>query len=136
VDDNAAVLQRLNQETFQAEAKHVPGKDWVEVLSSTLASDFTLRRAKADVQDESRETLIARIEETDNPVDRSVLEDTVRVWCSGQLGIVSCVVTLPGDAGPQAYQNVKVFGQDSEGNWRCSYWQVTARPMPESDNRM
>lgn len=123
-------LRRLNDQTFRAEAKHeIEGLSWEAFLRSVLADDFALRRSSTDAQDETREQMLARIRDTDRPVERTVLEKSVQVWASDALAAVKCVVTIPAETGgAQLFQNIKVFRANPPGNWLCVYWQVTARP--------
>ena len=124
-------LQRFNDETFQAEAKHeVGGMTWDAYLRKMLTKDFVLRRSRTDVRDETREEMITRIRETNHPVERMVLPESVQVWASDTLGVVKCIVTIPRETGGiDAFQNVKVFKARASGDWNCVYWQVSARPI-------
>jgi hypothetical protein len=133
MDDIETTLRQLNENTFRAEAKD-PADSWREYLHSVLAEDFVLRRSRAEAENETRDDMIARIDETREPVKRTIVPP-VHVWSSGTLGVVASVITLPDETGaPKAYQNVKVFVPEGADLWRCVYWQVTARPVPTADS--
>jgi hypothetical protein len=127
VDEVETTLRRLNEATFQAEARQaIDGVPWDEFLRSVLAEGFVLRRSRIDAEDENSDDMIRRIS-SGQSVQRRLLEETVRVWASDSLGAVKSVITLPSETGEDAYQNIKVFARTAAG-WRCAYWQVTARP--------
>lgn len=132
MDDPAAKLHALNDNTFMAEAKRdIEGTPWDQYLQTVLTDDFRLRRSRADVEEETRAVMITRIAGTSRPVERELVPGSVRVWASAGVGVIVSVVTLPDEAGNrQAFQNIKVCTRNTEGEWRCTYWQVTARPLP------
>jgi hypothetical protein len=120
-------LSDLNADTFRAENRE---GDWEKLMRDTLADDFVLRRANKARPDETREQAIEAIR-----VDtrrRELLQDTVRVWQSETVGVVTCVVELvepPPSPEDRYFQNVKVF-QARDGAWRCVHWQVSGKPAP------
>jgi hypothetical protein len=122
------ILEKLNQETFDAEIKaEIGDKDWEVFLRETLADEFKIRRARKDVADQSKEQMIKWIK--DGSVgDRREPWD-VQVWCDQSLGVVTCLVTMKGADGEwHTYQNIKVFRKQGEV-WQCVYWQVTEAPL-------
>jgi hypothetical protein len=131
VEDPAGKLRALNEDTFKAEAKHeVGGMAWDRYLQLVLTDDFRLRRSRADVPDETRAAMIDRIARASRPVDREIVPGSVEVWHAAGLGVIVSVVIVPDEAGnPQAYQNIKVCTATADAGWRCTYWQVTARPL-------
>jgi quercetin dioxygenase-like cupin family protein len=128
MDQAEQALRRLNQQTFDAEARE-PGDGWRAFLEDVLAEDFVLRRARPGLPTESRRDMIERIASSGfKPPRRRVLPESVRVSTSGSVGVVESIVTLPdASGGEQAFQNVKVFSS-SDGRWRCTYWQVSGLP--------
>jgi hypothetical protein len=126
-----AMLKRLNEDTFRAESKcRIDGQEWDEFLRATLTDEFVLRRSPSDVEDETREEMIRRIHDGKRGVERTILPSSVRVWATDKLSIAASIVTLEDETDTtKAFQNVKVF-VESNGRWRCAYWQVTPRPVP------
>jgi hypothetical protein len=131
MNDAEGKLRRLNTDTFRAEAKEtIDGVGWDEFLRSVLADNFVLRRSRVEAEDEDRDEMIRRIDGTTSPPPRRLLEHTVQVWTADTLGVVKSVITLPGETGDDAYQNIKLFVENDD-MWSCVYWQVTARPRPK-----
>jgi hypothetical protein len=129
MSDNCADLRKLNQDTFDAEAKKKIGNDdWDMFLRRVSADEFTIRRSNPTVPNQNREEMIDWIEK--HPVaDRHLLNDEVVSWCNEALGVVTCPVTMNDSEGKlRRYQNIKVFKKQSQGNWQCLYWQVTEAP--------
>jgi hypothetical protein len=132
MEKHCTELERLNRDTFRAEAKEQIGqKQWDQFLRSVLADDFAIRRSDKTIPNQDRETMIAWIAE--RPVaERRLLEDEVVSWCDdGTLGVVTCPVTMVREGTVHRYQNVKVFrkeAQQQQGHWQCVYWQVTEAP--------
>jgi hypothetical protein len=124
-------LRRLNEQMFQAEARDpVAGQSWDAFLRAVLAKDFVLRRSLARAQDETRDEMIDRVRRG-QPMTRTLIQDTVRIWSSATVGVVASIVTLPNKAGRRrAFQNVRVFVAGRPGAWRCVYWQVTRCRLP------
>jgi hypothetical protein len=129
MDDNCTELRRLNQDTFDAEAKNKIGDaEWDKYLRKVLADDFAIRRSNPTVSNQNRQEMIAWIE--DRPVvERKLLQEEVVAWCDETLGVVTCPVTLNDSEGKlHRYQNIKVFRRPLQGDWQCIYWQVTEAP--------
>lgn len=120
-------LKKLNQDTFDAEAKKKIGDDdWKTFLMKVLADEFTIRRANGAVPNQTREEMIKWIEERP-PAERNV--DEVVAWCNETLGVVTCTVTMNDSEGKlRRYQNIKVFKKQLQADWQCLYWQVTEAP--------
>jgi hypothetical protein len=126
-------LKRLNEETFRAEAKQpIRGTTWREYLTELLDETFVLRRSRSDRENEDKAAMLHAIDQTEDPPERTLLPDTVRVWISETVGVVASTVTLPVEGETKAFANVKVFTRPAAGTWRCVYWQVSPRPMPSN----
>ena len=127
---NEAELEKLNDNTFLAEAKESIGeRSWREYLKFVLADDFVLRRSAAEKPDEDRAEMLESIDRTQNPPKRSVVPGSVRVWGSQEVGVVTSTVTLLLQGETKAFGNVKVFTPGTADRWRCVYWQVSAKPL-------
>lgn len=128
--DDCDVLKRLNQDTFDAEAKKAIGNDrWDEFLRNVLADEFIIRRSNPAIPDQTREQMIDWIGQ--RPVaERALLVSEVAGWCNETLGAVTCPVTMHDNAGKfRRYQNIKIFKRQPQGHWQCLYWQVTEAPV-------
>jgi hypothetical protein len=130
--DECAQLRELNRETFQAEQRGKDGKiqdkTWDEFLREALADDFILRRSNPARNDETRAQMIDAIAAS-TPVERQVIEEEVRAWCTDTLGAIVCPVEMVRDGAVHRYQNIKVFTRTPPGAWRCVHWQVTEAPV-------
>lgn len=60
VSDECAELRELNRHTFLAEERRDIGeKGWREFLEQSLAEDFVIRRARADLPDQTDSRCLA-----------------------------------------------------------------------------
>jgi hypothetical protein len=122
-------LQKLNMDTFAAEARRKIGEEtWDVFLTRVLAPDFILRRAGKGKLDERKGRMI---EVTSGaPIRHRIVEEPVTIWCNETLGVVTCSITLdpPAPDTTNRFQNTKVFKKAEGGDWQCVYWQVTEVP--------
>jgi hypothetical protein len=120
-------LASLNADTFRAENRE---GDWEALLRSTLADDFVLRRANKAKPDEDADMTIAAI--ANDTRQRTLLEQTVRIFEGDTVGVVTSVVELTDAPAPedQFFQNVKVFQRVAGDDWQLTYWQVSGKPAP------
>ncbi|MBI1929944.1 hypothetical protein HYR99_37545 [Candidatus Poribacteria bacterium] len=127
MDNECMKLRKLNQDTFDAEAKKKIGEDnWDEFLKKVLADEFIIRRSNPAVPNQTKAEMLRWIEK--HPAaDRDPLEPLV--WCDQNLGVVVCPVMMVRDGTPHKYQNIKVFKKQPQGNWQVVYWQVTEAPV-------
>ncbi len=117
-------IERLNELMFDAEAhRDCEGLSWDEFLGHVLADDFALRRSAAGKPLEDRETFLNSTRAAE-PVDRSILPGSVRIWQSDMVAAVSSVVEL--DGRPEHFTNIRVFTARGKYGWLCNWWQVTA----------
>jgi len=116
-------LKRLNQQTFDAEAKKpVNGKDYKSFLQDVLACNFSIKRSTGIIQNKCE---MIEFVTGNNPMDREVDKETIKVFQQfgdDHFGVVTCVVTL--NSTKKRYRNIKVFSQQPESSWLCVYWQV------------
>jgi hypothetical protein len=90
-------LKKLNQSTFDAEAKPeepIDGKDWKTFLQDVLAVNFSIRRSSGIIQNKAE--MIEFVEESER-INREVDESTVKVFVefgNENFGVVTSVVTL------------------------------------------
>jgi hypothetical protein len=125
-------IERLNTLMFEAEShrdcEEVP---WAEFLEQVLADDFALRRSAASKPLEDRAAFLRATRDAE-PVDRTVVPASVRVWRSETAAAISCVVEVAGR--PEQFTNTRVFTAGGTFGWRCNWWQVTesvrGRPVP------
>ncbi len=126
MDKNCIELKKLNQETFDAEAKKKIGKDnWDEFLKKILADDFIIRRSNPAFSNQTKAEMLKWIE--DHSVTERKLGEAI-AWCDQELGVVVCPVTMIHDGKSHRYQNIKVFQKQLQGEWQIVYWQVTEAP--------
>jgi len=117
-------IERLNALMFEAEAhRDCEGVSWAEFLGDVLADDFALRRSAASKPLEDRATFL-KLTGDAQPLARTVVPGSLRVWESDTVAAVSSVVELEGR--PERFTNVRVFSAGGEYGWRCNWWQVTA----------
>ena len=134
VRDDRSELKLLNEEAFRAEARQpIAGKTWREYLDELLDETFVLRRSRADRENEDKAAMLRAIDQVERPPERTLLRDSVRVWSSDTLGVVSSTVTLPADGETKAFANVQVFTRSEGGGWRCVHWQVSPCPLPPAE---
>jgi hypothetical protein len=127
--DSCAELRELNRNTFLAEERRNIGeKSWREFLGQSLAEDFTIRRARADLPNQNRQQMLGWVEQA-STVERTIRDDETVAWCADNLGVVACPVEMVRDGRVHRYQNVKVFRKHPGASWQCVYWQVTESPM-------
>lgn len=117
-------IERLNELMYDAEAhRDCEGVRWDEFLGNVLADDFTLRRSAASKPLEARETFLEATRDAE-PLTRTIVQGSVRVWESGTVGVVSSVVELEGRS--EQFTNTRVFTAGGSYGWLCNFWQVTA----------
>lgn len=123
-------LKRLNQHTFDAEAKEqiaIDGKteEWDQFLRRVLACNFSIKRFNGVVQNKCE--MLEFIEGSIKPPapNRVIDPATVQVFQNfgdARFGVVTCVITLTSNN--KKYRNTKVFTQQPTQSWLCVYWQV------------
>jgi hypothetical protein len=132
MSDAREQLLELNRNTFRAEEQQPIGEQtWKEFLTSALADEFVIRRAKIERPNQNKAQMIRWIEDHPpgaTPRPRTLDEEGIRVFCSDTQGVVITLLTMPAPA--ERYQNIKVFQKGTDGNWQCVYWQVTQMPEP------
>jgi hypothetical protein len=117
-------IERLNALMFEAEAHYdCEGMRWDEFLGSVLADDFALRRSAESKPLEGRESFLEATRHAE-PMERTVLPGSVRVWESDGVAAVSCVVEL--ESRSEQFTNIRVFTAGGRHGWVCNWWQVTA----------
>jgi len=117
-------IERLNALMFGAEAhRDCEGLPWDEFLGHVLADDFALRRSAASKPLEDRETFLEATRDAE-PVERTIVQGSLRVWESGTVGAVSSVVELEGRS--EQFTNTRVFTAGGRYGRLCDFWQVTA----------
>ena len=117
-------IERLNALMFDAEARRdYEGLRWDEFLGHVLADDFALRRSAATKPLEDRETFLEATRDAE-PLDRTIVPGSIRVWESGALAAVLSVVELEGRS--EQFTNTRVFTAGGRYGWLCNFWQVTA----------
>jgi hypothetical protein len=122
-------LERLSLLMFRAEAQDdVEGVAWEQFLDDVLADDFGLRRSNPAKPLEDKAAFLAATRAA-QPMARSLVPGRTRTWTSGDLGVSTSVVKLPGR--PEHFTNTRVFRAGGPHGWRCHWWQVTAaQPEP------
>jgi len=119
-------LKKLNQETFDAEAKKKIGKDnWDEFLKKVLADEFIIRRSNPALSNQTKAEMLKWLERH-SAAERKLGEAIA--WCDQELGVVVCPLTMVINGTIHKFQNIKVFEKKSSGNWQIVYWQVTEAP--------
>ena len=117
-------IERLNALMFEAEAhRDCDGLPWDEFLVYVLADDFALRRSAASKPLEDRETFLRATRDAE-PLERTIVPGSKRVWEAGTVAAVSSVVELEGRL--EQFTNTRVFTAGGGYGWLCSWWQVTA----------
>jgi hypothetical protein len=117
-------IERVNALMFEAEAhRDCEGLPWDEFLSQVLADNFALRRSAASKPLEDRESFLKATREAE-PVKRTIVPGSVRVWECDAVAATSCIVELEGR--PEQFTNTRVFTAGGRYGWRCNWWQVTA----------
>jgi hypothetical protein len=117
-------IERLNALMFEAEAhRDCEGVSWAEFLGDVLADDFALRRSAASKPLEDRGTFMEATGDA-QPLERTIVPGSLRVWESDTVAAVSSVVELEGR--PERFTNLRVFSAGGKYGWRCNWWQVTA----------
>jgi hypothetical protein len=130
--DACAELRELNRDTFLAEEKrNISDKSWREFLEQSLADDFMIRRARADLPNQTRQQMLDWIEAA-SIVERTIRDDETVTWCTDTLGAVVCPIEMVKDGAVHRYQNVKLFRKHPGTFWQCVYWQVTESPTTAS----
>jgi hypothetical protein len=99
------------------------GLPWAEFLGRVLADDFALRRSAASKPLEDRDTFLKATRDA-QPLERTIVTGSLRVWQSDTVAAVSSVVELEGR--PEQFTNTRVFSAGGTYGWRCNWWQVTA----------
>ena len=117
-------IERLNALMFDAEARRdCEGLPWDEFLGHVLADDFALRRSAAAKPLEDRDTFLEATRDAE-PLNRTIVPGSIRVWASDTVAAVSSVVELEGR--PEQFTNTRVFTAGGKYGWLCNWWQVTA----------
>ena len=117
-------IERLNRLIFDAEAhRDCDGVPWDEFLGQVLADDFALRRSAAEKPLEDRDRFLQATRDT-QPVKRTMVPGSLRIWQSDTVAAVSSLVELEGR--PEQFINTRVFSAGGIYGWRCNWWQVTA----------
>ncbi len=117
-------IEQLNALMFEAEAHRAcEGLPWDEFLDHVLADDFALRRSAASKPLEDRGSFLKATRDA-QPLERTIVPGSLRVWQSDTVAAVSCVVELEGR--PEQFTNTRVFSVGGAYGWRCNWWQVTA----------
>jgi hypothetical protein len=117
-------IERLNALMFDAEAhRDCEGLPWDEFLGHVLADDFALRRSAASKPPEDRNTFMKATRDA-QPLERTIVPGSVRIWQSDTVAAVSCDVELEGR--PEQFTNTRVFTAGGTYGWLCDWWQVTA----------
>lgn len=117
-------IERINALMFDAEShRDCEGLPWDEFLGHVLADDFAIRRSAAAKPIEDRPTFLQATSDA-QPLGRTIVPGSVRVWESDSVAAVSSVIELEGR--PEQFTNTRVFGAGGMYGWRCHWWQVTA----------
>jgi hypothetical protein len=117
-------IERLNALMFDAEAHlDCEGLPWDEFLGHVLADDLALRRSAASKPLEDRETFLEATRDAE-PLNRTIVPGSTRVWESDTVAAVSSVVELEGRV--EQFTNTRVFTAGGRYGWLCNWWQVTA----------
>lgn len=117
-------IERLNALMFEAEARQdCEGLTWDEFLGQVLADDFALRRSAAEKPPEDRDMFLQATRDA-QPVKRTMVPGSVRIWKSDTVAAVSSLVELEGR--PEQFTNTRVFTAGGRYGWLCNWWQVTA----------
>src|SRR5437763_1646827 len=105
-------LKRLNEQTFDAEAKEDIEIDrgvketWDQFLTHALAVNFTIRRANRNAPLENREQMI-RTTAGRTPARRILSDIDVVVFEDREFGMVTCIAAMGG----KKYHNIKLFSK-------------------------
>jgi hypothetical protein len=82
-------IEQLNALMFEAEAhRDCEGVPWAEFFGLVLADDFALRRSAASKPREDRDTFLQATRDA-QPVERTIVPGSVRVWGSDTVAAVS-----------------------------------------------
>lgn len=126
MDKECIELKKLNQYTFDAEAKKKIGKDnWDEFLKKILADDFIIRRSNPALSNQTKAEMLKWIEQQSD-ADHKLGEAIA--WCDQELGVVVFAVMMIRDGKSHRYQNIKVFQKQLQGEWQIVCWQVKEAP--------
>ena len=96
-------------------------------MSWQTTSPFAAPRLQKPLED--RETFLEATRDAE-PLDRTIVPGSIRVWESGTVAAVSSVVELEGR--PEQFTNTRVFTAGGRYGWLCNWWQVTAAQADSS----
>ena len=120
-------VEQLNALMFAAEGQEEHGAyggvGWYRFLDDVLADEFEIRRSAAERPLEDRIAFLRVTRDAERKA-RWLVPGSTRVWQSGSLAAVVCVVQVEGRG--ERFTNIRLFTSGGKHGWICTWWQVTA----------